>query len=179
MLSRCPGARAGETARPVCLINRDVTLFPKHYTRERKQVDMRKPRFENLAPFTKLLGLNISKVEEGYCQGSLEVDDKLKNIHEAANGEVVKIMHGGVISMLADTCMAFALASSLDENELPRTLEIKVSYFVAVISGVLTCESKIAHKGGTFAAMESEITNSGRLVAKATATFGIVKANRG
>lgn len=31
----------------------------------------------------------------------------------------------------------------LSENELISTLEIKVSYFVTVTSGVLTCESKI------------------------------------
>jgi acyl-CoA thioesterase len=134
------------------------------------------PRLEHLAPFTKLLGLNISRVEEGYCQGVIEVDEKLQNVHETMHGGVVRIMHGGVISTLADTCMAIALSSSLDENELPRTLEMKISYFVAVTSGVLTCESKIIHKGGTVAALESEITNDGRLIAKATATFGIVKA---
>lgn len=134
------------------------------------------PRLEHLAPFTKLLGLSISKVKKGYCQGVIEVDEKLQNVHENAHGGFVKILHGGIISTLADTCMAIALSSSLDENELPRTLEMKVSYFVAVTSGVLTCESKIIHKGGTVAALESEITNDGRLIAKATATFGIVKA---
>ncbi len=72
---------------------------------------------------------------------------------------------------LADTGMAFALYWSLDENELISTLEIKVSYFVTVTSGVLTCESKIVHKGRAFVALESEITNDGRLIAKATATF--------
>jgi len=138
---------------------------------------MRTPQIDKLAPFTKLLGLNVSRVEEGYCQGVLETDDKLKNIHET-QGKVVRILHGGIISTLADTCMAFALVSSLDEDELPRTLEIKVSYFAAVTSGALVCESKIVHKGGSFAALESEITNDGRLVAKATATFGIVKAKR-
>ena len=137
---------------------------------------MRVPRVEHLAPFTKLLGLSISRVEKGYCQGILEVDEKLQNVHETGHGGVVKILHGGVISTLTDTCMAFALVSSLDDNELPRTLEIKVSYFAAVTSGLLTCESKIVHKGGTFAALESEVTNDGRLIAKATATFGIVKA---
>jgi len=134
------------------------------------------PRLEHLAPFTKLLGLSISKVKKGYCQGVIEVDERLQNVHENAHGGFVKILHGGIISTLADTCMAIALSSSLDENELPRTLEMKVSYFVAVTSGVLTCESKIIHKGGTVAALESEITNDGRLIAKATATFGIVKA---
>jgi acyl-CoA thioesterase len=136
---------------------------------------MRVPQIDKLAPFTRLLGLEVVAVEKGYCRGVLETDDRLKNIHEM-QGRVVKILHGGVISTLADTCMAFALVSSLEENELPRTLEIKVSYFAAVTSGVLVCESKVVHKGGSFAALESEITNDGRLVAKATATFGIVKA---
>ena len=137
---------------------------------------MRTPRLEHLAPFTKLLGMNISKVKKGYCQGVIEVEEKLQNVHETMHGGVVRILHGGVISTLADTCMAIALSSSLDENELPRTLEMQVSYFVAVTSGVLTCESRIIHKGGTVAALESEIANDGRLIAKATATFGIVKA---
>jgi len=137
---------------------------------------MRTPQIEHLAPFARLLGLKISRVEEGYCLGGMDVIDELKNIHEAPGREVAKILHGGVVSTLADTCMAFALASSLDETELPRTLEIKVNYFGAVISGALACESKIVHKGRTFAALESEITNDGRLVAKASATYGIVRA---
>jgi len=130
---------------------------------------------ENLAPFTKLLGLNVSKVEGGYCQCILEVNEELLNVHPAVSGGVGKSLHGAIISTLADTSMAFALASSLDENKVPRTLEIKVNYFVAVTSGVLRCESRVVHKGTTFAALESEITNDGRLVAKATATFGIAK----
>jgi acyl-CoA thioesterase len=137
---------------------------------------MRSPRIEHVAPFTRLLGLNISRVEEGYCLGVMDVIDELKNIHETPGREAVRILHGGVVSTLADTCMAFALVSSLEENELPRTLEIKVNYFGAVTSGVLSCESKIVHKGRTFAALESEITNDGRLVAKASATYGIVRA---
>jgi len=134
------------------------------------------PRLEYLASFVRLLGLSISKIEKGYSQCLLEVKEELQNVYPNAPGGILKLIHGGVISTLADTGMACALFSSLDENEVPRTLEIKVNYFVAATSGLLTCDSKIVHKDKKVAALESEITNDGRLIAKATATFSIVNA---
>jgi len=87
-------------------------------------------------------------------------------------------VHGGVIYSMADTGMGGALYPYLDEDELCATIEIKVTYFVAVASGVLTCKTKLIHKSKRIAALESEIDNNGRLVARATGTYSIFRVER-
>lgn len=129
---------------------------------------VRLPQPERFGPFSHLVGVNVPRVEYGYSECVLEVSEKLLNY--------VRTVHGGVISTMADFGMAVALHTTFDEDELPATIEIKVSYFLAVTSGVLTCESKVIHKSGKLAFLESEITNDGRLVAKATGTFRVYKA---
>jgi len=122
---------------------------------------------EGFNPFGELIGLNFSKLKKGYSQCILEVNEKLLNPH--------KVLHGGVIYSMADTGMGGALYSYLDEDELCATIEIKIVYFTAVTSGILTCETKLIHKSKKIAVLESEIKNDGRLIAKAIGTFSIFK----
>ena len=122
---------------------------------------------EGFNPFGELIGLNFVKCERGYSQCVLEVNEKLLNPH--------KVLHGGVIYSMADTGMGGALYSSLDDDELCATIEIKIVYFKAVTSGTLTCDTRIVHRSKRIAALESEIKNDGHLIAKATGTFSIFR----
>lgn len=122
------------------------------------------------SPFTKVLGLNFLRRENGESHCALEVSEKLLN-----SGNIV---HGGAISTMADVGMGAALRSCVDDSDRIATIEIKVSYFVAVKSGVLTCKSKVVHKSRKLAGVESEITHGGRVVAKATGTFYISKRSK-
>ncbi|MEN3017358.1 MAG: PaaI family thioesterase [Candidatus Methanosuratincola petrocarbonis] len=122
---------------------------------------------EGFNPFGELIGLNFSKCEKGYSYCILEINEKLLNPH--------KVLHGGVTYSMADTGMGAALYSDLDEDELCATIEIKIVYFKAVTSGILTCETKVIHKSKKFAIMESEIKNNGYPIAKAIGTFSIFK----
>lgn len=119
-------------------------------------------------PFGELIGLKISKIEEGQCHCQIEVTKDHHNPYS--------VVHGGVVYSLADTGMGGALFSSLDSGERCATLEIKISYFQFVISGTLSCESKVIHKSRRFGFMESKIFNDDRLVAEATGTFSILGA---
>ncbi len=121
-------------------------------------------------PFGELIGLNFTKVENGYSQCTLEVNQNLFNPH--------MVLHGGVIYSMADTGMGGALYTMLVENELCATVEIKINYFKAVKSGNLTCNTKVIHKGKRIAVMESEIKNNGNLVAKAIGTYSIFNIKR-
>lgn len=116
-------------------------------------------------PFGDLLGLSFEKCEKGISRCFLVVNEDLLNPHE--------VTHGGVLFTLADTGMGGALYTELGEGESCSTIEIRISYFRAVASGLLTCESKIVNRGKSIATLESEIKNEGRLVAKATGTFFI------
>lgn len=116
-------------------------------------------------PFGDIIGLRFSKLENGYSQCLLSVDQKLMNPHG--------FLHGGVMYSMADTGMGAALYTLLEENELCATIEIKIAYFKPVKEGSLICETKVIHKGKNISVLESEIFNSEKLVAKAFGTYSI------
>ena len=131
---------------------------------------VRLPQPDQYGPFSDLVGLTISRGEYGYCECVVDVSEKLLNS--------VNVVHGGVISTMADFGMAAALFTTFDEGELPATIETKVSYLASVTSGVLTCESRLIHRAGGIAFVESEIKNDGRLVAKGTGTYRVYRPPR-
>ena len=128
------------------------------------------PRSETFNPFGALIGLDFAEYSKGYSRCTLEVAEKLLNPH--------KVLHGGVVYSMADTGMGAALYSELDEDELCATVEIKIVYFAAVTSGILTCETKVIHRSKRIAVLESEIRNGERLTAKALGTFSVSKVKR-
>jgi acyl-CoA thioesterase len=116
--------------------------------------------------FGELIGLEFAKIENGVSHCSIEVKEAHLNPH--------RVVHGGVVYSLADTGMGGALFSSLEPGQRCATLEIKISYFHFVTSGVLSCTSNVIRKSRRFGFMESEIFNNDRLVANATGTFTIL-----
>ncbi len=118
-------------------------------------------------PFCDRIGLRFTRIKKGYSQCVVEVNKEMFNPH--------KVLHGGVIYTMADTGMGGALYTCLQKNELCATVEVKINYFKAVRSGTLTCDTNVINKGKRIAVMESEISNDGVIVAKATGTYSIFK----
>lgn len=125
---------------------------------------------EGFNPFGDLIGLAFTGAEEGCSQCVLEVDKKLLN--------PFRILHGGATYTMADTGMGAALLSCIDADQQCSTIEIKIVYFKSVISGTLTCNTKVIHKSKRIATLESEIKHEGRLVAKALGTWSIYQEKR-
>ncbi len=121
-------------------------------------------------PFGELIGLTVTRYEDGASQCVLQVEERLLNPH--------RTLHGGVAYSLADTGMGAALYTRMEEGELCATIETKIVYFKAVISGTLTCDTKVVHRSKRIATLESEISNDGHLVAKALGTWSIFKDKR-
>ena len=122
-------------------------------------------------PFGDLIGLQFVKCEGGQSRCTLEVEQRLLNPHGA--------VHGGVLYSMADTGMGGAMYTVMEKEELCATIEIKITYFKAVRSGTLVCDTRIINKRRRVAALESEITSDGRLVAKASGTFSVFRAKEG
>jgi len=122
-------------------------------------------------PFGDLIGLQFVKCEGGQSRCTLEVEQRLLNPHGA--------VHGGVLYSMADTGMGGAMYTVMEKEELCATIEIKITYFKAVRSGTLVCDTRIISRGKRVAALESEITSDGRLVAKASGTFSVFRAKEG
>lgn len=118
-------------------------------------------------PFGELIGLVFEDMSKGTSCCRLDVNEKLYNPQN--------VIHGGVLYSMADTGMGGALYPLLKEGEYCATVEIKITYFKPVRDGSLECRSEVVNKGKTIASLESEISNGGKLVAKAYGSFSIFK----
>jgi acyl-CoA thioesterase len=125
------------------------------------------PDTSGFNPFGDLIGLQFTKCEGGHSQCVLKVERRLLNPHG--------VVHGGVMYSMADTGMGGAMYSVMEKDELCATIEIKIVYFKAVKEGTLVCDTRIINRGKRIAALESEITSDGRLVAKANGTFSMFR----
>jgi acyl-CoA thioesterase len=123
------------------------------------------PETSGFNPFGDLIGLQFVKCEGGQSRCTLEMEQRLLNPHE--------VVHGGVLYSMADTGMGGAMYTVMEKDELCATIEIKITYFKAVRSGTLVCDTRIISRGRRVAALESDITCDGRLVAKASGTYSI------
>ena len=127
-------------------------------------------RMENKAPprehaFGELLGLKIEEVVDGHSVGTLQIRPGPLNTH--------RVLHGGVLFSMADAGMGAALSSRMVEAETCATIEIKMNFLRPVSEGLVRCESRVVQKGKTVAVLESDLSNEGRVVAKALGTFSI------
>lgn len=116
-------------------------------------------------PFADLIGLKILDAGKDESVCSLLVKEDLMNPH--------KVVHGGVLYSLADTGMGTAVYSSLKDDEICATVEIKINYFRPAITGEIICKTVIVNRGKTLANLESEILIDGKLIAKANGTYAI------
>ncbi len=118
-------------------------------------------------PFADLIGLVFIEQGGGRSHCQLAVTEALFNPQG--------FVHGGVLYSLADTGMGGALYPLLQRSEYCATIEIKISYFSPVQSGVLTCESLVVNRGKSIVSLESQIRSEDGLVAKASGTFSVFR----
>lgn len=124
-----------------------------------------------LNAFGDLIGLEFTGCEGGRSRCILKVEQRLLNPHG--------VVHGGVMYSMADTGMGAALYSVMDSDNMCATVEIKIAYFRAVKSGTIVCETRIISRGKRIAALESEISSDGQLVAKASGTYSVLQGREG
>lgn len=122
-------------------------------------------------PFADLIGFTVSRDTPGQCRSEIEARAALMNPHN--------VVHGGVLYSLADTCMGGALYPLLDEGQLCATIDCSITYFRPISGGTVVCEAKVVNKGRSIAALEAEITNDGKVVARAYGNFSIMQRRTG
>lgn len=121
---------------------------------------------EGFNPFAELIGLEFTVVKEGYSRCELEVTAQLKNPHD--------VLSGGVLYTMADFGMGAALYPTLDEDELPSTVDLTINYFRPVEAGSVSCETTLINRSRSLAYFESKLSTENE-VAHATGTFFIAK----
>lgn len=122
------------------------------------------------APIAQLLGFQITDVEEG------------KIIIEFESGEQhhnpMGTLHGGVLGDLADAAMGYAFASTLADDELFTTVELKLNFLKPVWKSKLKAEGYLIKKGQTLGLLECRIYDEkNSIVAHSTSTCMIIKNN--
>lgn len=117
------------------------------------------------APMVRLLGMQLSEVDEG----RVVLTAVLQPEHENGLG----IAHGGFAATMLDTALSCAVNTVMPAGKIFTTLEMKINYIRAVTrsAGMLTCVGTVVHAGKTTATAEGRIVDAnGKLYAHGTVT---------
>ncbi len=100
----------------------------------------------------------------------LEADDR----HLNPGGTV----HGGALATLVDSAMGMALRTTTNEDEVPVTIDLNVSYLSPGRTGTLTATAQLRKRGKRITIVEAEVVQEGDdgddVVVLATGTFTTV-----
>jgi uncharacterized protein (TIGR00369 family) len=119
-------------------------------------------------PIAQLLGFKVTD----FCDGCTTVEMEATSKH----WNPMNTVHGGIYCDLADIAMGFSFLTTLNEDELFTTVDLKMNYLKSVSTGRLIASSKIIKRGKRLGYIECDITNEkGDLVAKASSTCIIQK----
>ena len=118
-------------------------------------------------PFAELVGfeLRLGRRGSGSCSAALDVRPELLN----PNG----VVHGGALFSMADTVMGAALYTTLAPGEFCATVEIKIHFLQPVSKGRIRSRTRLVHRGGRIAVLESHLSVGRVQVAQALGTFAI------
>lgn len=119
-------------------------------------------------PFAETIQLRIDEQGPGHSICSITIAPDLHhNPH--------RVTHGAVIYALADTGMGVALYPTLEKGETCATIEIKISYFRPVPSGLIRCTTVMLNRGRTIANLDSRLHVDDKLIAQANGNYAILK----
>ena len=122
-------------------------------------------------PAARLLDIRLDEVDDGGVVFSMEP----RETHYNPAGTV----HGGVLTVLADTAMTTAIISQLPAGSWAPTIELKMNFIrpVTEATGRISAIGRVIHIGGKVAVAESRILDAnGVLYAHSTSTCAIKRA---
>lgn len=119
-------------------------------------------------PVARLVGFHVTAGEAGTARIELDAGPRHHN--------PMGIVHGGVLTDIADAAMGVALASTLADGESFATVSLAATYIRPVVEAKLTAAARIVHRGRTIAHLECDVTDEeGRLVARFTSTCAVTR----
>lgn len=113
-------------------------------------------------PFSKVIGLELLEIDEGYAKGRIKFAPNFKNVHGG--------LHGGCSYALGDTLSG--VASSTFGN-YTTTINGSINYLKAIRdTEYVYGESRVVRQGGTIGVYNVNITNdAGEVLATGTYTY--------
>ena len=121
------------------------------------------------SPFHQWAGMDLVSVGDGKAEVSLHLGEQ----HFNPQG----IVHGGIITAVADTSIGLALRSRLRAGLTHRTAQLNVHFLAKGEGTKLIGRGRAIHLGQRMGYGESEVLDTeGQLLARATATFIVLPA---
>ena len=118
-------------------------------------------------PFNRALGLELRDQSDGTC----EVIAPLQAWFEQENG----VIHGGVLSSLADTAAVYAVRPTLGPNERMTGIEFKINFVrAATPDDVLVARARVVRRGRSIAVCDVGVYQRDQMVATGLFTYLIV-----
>ena len=112
-------------------------------------------------------GFVLEKAERGRAVFRMPVLELHKQIH--------RVVHGGVLAMLADTAGGFAAFLAAPVRSRVVTIEMKINFLEAVEHGEIRADARVLRQGKSTSVVDCEVTDGDRrLVSKALMTFAII-----
>ncbi len=116
-----------------------------------------------VAPFEKLLEMKVLEAKEDFAKVRLPYRKEFTNPHG--------FVHGGVISSLADTAAAVAMATKFGDR-IYFTAKLDMEFKASIEDGEMFAEAIIFRKKGNFFFSRMEVRDGNKkLLAKGSAIF--------
>jgi uncharacterized protein (TIGR00369 family) len=122
------------------------------------------------SPASQVIGFTVTDVEVGRVVIELDATERLHN--------PMGTLHGGILCDIADAAMGYAFSTTLADDELFTTMEIKLNFLKPIFRSKLRAEGKLIKKGSSVGLLECHIYDKKQsLVAHSTSTCMILKGN--
>ncbi|PLY03631.1 MAG: PaaI family thioesterase [Desulfuromonas sp.] len=120
------------------------------------------------APFEDLVGITIESAGSGRAVLSLPFRLKL-----AQGGG---LLHGGVLTTLADTAVAMAIKSLLPEGTIFATTDLQMTFLAPVRQGMVRAQAMVSGpEGRTFHGIADLFDDAENMVARFSSTFRVAR----
>jgi acyl-CoA thioesterase len=121
------------------------------------------------SPFNQWAGMELVSVGDGRAELGMD----LQAHHFNPQG----IVHGGIITALADTAIGLALRSRLRSGLTHRTAQLNVHFLAKGDGNRIVGRGRALHSGQRMGYGEADVVDGqGRVLARATATFIVLPA---
>lgn len=120
------------------------------------------------APFHRWAGMRVIREAPGEVDVALDVRPDHMNL--------AGIVHGGMISALADTATGLAVRTTLDPGQMQITGQLNVHFLAPVRGGRILGKGRVVKPGARMVYAEADIVDEGgKLLARASATYFVVR----
>lgn len=118
-------------------------------------------------PFSELMGFRLVAFDE--TEVVLEADPGPEHLNGGG------IVHGGYLSALLDSATGWAAHTRVPAGRTVPHLQLSVQYVRAAVGGeTLTCRARCVGGGRRAVSAEAEITQAGKVVARAASSHVVV-----